>query len=278
MNEVASTSAFDFADSHVHLASEAFADDVEAIIERARAAGARALVCIGESPAAAVRARAIAARHPSLVFHTCGVHPHDAAAWDDVRDAEAVREAVTFGAVAVGECGLDYHYDHSPRATQRRTLDAQLRLAAELDRPIVLHTREAEDDTRDMLRDAQAAGVRGVLHCFTGTPGLAEAGLAAGWHVSFSGIITFRNWTDETLLRLVPDDRLLVESDAPYLAPVPHRGKRNESSWVPLTVRRLAEVRGIAAGDLAAITLRNTRRFFALPSDDAPAPRLSATS
>ena len=124
-----------------------------------------------------------------------------------------------------------------------------------------------------MPRDAQPAGVRGVLHCFTGTPGLAEAGLAAGWHVSFSGIITFRNWTDETLLRLVPDDRLLVESDAPYLAPVPYRGKRNESSWVPLTVRRLAEVRGIAAGDLAAITLRNTRRFFALPSDDASALR-----
>lgn len=259
MSEVA------FADSHVHLADPAFTDDVDSVIARARAAGARALVCIGESPAAAARARAISARHPDLVFHTCGVHPHDATSWNDARDSLAVREAAAAGAVAVGECGLDYHYDHSPRAVQRRTLDAQLTLASELDLPIVLHTREAEDDTRDMLRSAALAGIRGVLHCFTGSPGLAEAGLEAGWHVSFSGIVTFRSWTDEALLRLVPNDRLLVESDAPYLAPVPNRGKRNESSWVPLTVRRLAEVRGTTAESLAAVTLHNTRQFFRLP-------------
>lgn len=261
MSEVA------FADSHVHLADAAFTDDVDAVIERARAAGARALVCIGESPAAAVRAQAIAARYPGLVFHTCGVHPHDAVSWDDQRDANAVRDAVGVGAVAVGECGLDYHYDHWPRDVQRRTLDAQLSLAAELDRPIVLHTREAEDDTRTMLRDAASAGIRGVLHCFTGSVGLAEAGLEAGWHVSFSGIVTFRTWTDIELLRLVPDDRLLVESDAPYLAPVPKRGKRNESSWVPLTVQRIAEARGTTPESLAALTLHNTRKFFRLPDD-----------
>jgi TatD DNase family protein len=254
-----------FADSHVHLASAAFTDDVEAAIERARAAGARALVCIGESAAAAERARVIAGRHPDLVSHTCGVHPHDAASWDEVRDPEAIRLAVSLGAVAVGECGLDYHYDHAPREVQRRTLDAQLDLAAELDRPIVLHTREAEDDTLDMLRQAASAGIRGVLHCFTGSVALAEAGLAAGWHVSFSGIVTFRNWTDLALLTCVPDERLLVESDAPYLAPVPHRGKRNESSWVPFTLRRLAEVRGTTTDALADITLRNTQRFFRLP-------------
>ncbi len=254
-----------YADSHVHLASEAFTDDVDATIDRARAAGARALVCIGESPAAALRARGIAARHPGLVYHTCGVHPHDAAEWSAPRDAEAVREAVALGAVAVGECGLDYHYDHAPRDVQRRTLQAQLDLAAELDRPIVLHTREAEADTRDMLHSAASAGIRGVLHCFTGSVALAEAGLAAGWYVSFSGIITFRNWTDLDLLKLVPDDRLLVESDAPYLAPVPNRGKRNESSWVPHTIRRLADVRGLSANQLAALTLRNTRTFFSLP-------------
>ncbi len=254
-----------YADSHVHLASEAFTDDVDATIDRARAEGARALVCIGESPAAALRARGIAARHPDLVYHTCGVHPHDAAEWDGARDAEAVREAVALGAVAVGECGLDYHYDHAPRAVQRRTLQAQLDLAAELDRPIVLHTREAEADTRDMLHSAASAGIRGVLHCFTGSVALAEAGLAAGWYVSFSGIITFRNWTDLDLLKLVPDDRLLVESDAPYLAPVPNRGKRNESSWVPHTIRRLADVRGTSPNQLAALTLQNTRTFFSLP-------------
>lgn len=253
-----------FADSHLHLASTAFTDDVNAVVDRARAAGARALVCIGESPAAALRARDIAAQHPDLVAHTSGVHPHDAAQWDDARNPDAIREAVGLGAVAVGECGLDYHYDHSPRAVQRHALDAQLALAAELQRPIVLHTRDAEPDTHDMLAQAASAGIVGVLHCFTGSVALAEAGLAAGWYVSFSGIVTFRNWTDEALLRIVPDDRLLVESDAPYLAPVPNRGKRNEPMWVPHTIRRLAAARGDSFESLAEKTLVNTRRFFGL--------------
>ena len=254
-----------FADSHVHLASTAFTDEVDAVIERARAAGARALVCIGESPAAASRARDIAQRYPGLVYHTCGLHPHDAAEWDDAAHPAAIREAVALGAVAVGECGLDYHYDHAPRAVQRRTLDAQLALAAELNRPIVLHTRDAEDDTRDMLVTAASAGVRGVLHCFTGSQALAQAGLEAGWHVSFSGIVTFRNWHDELLLTMIPDDRLLVESDAPYLSPIPNRGKRNESAWVPYTLQRLSHARGCTVEELAALTLRNTQAFFSLP-------------
>lgn len=253
-----------YADSHVHLASEAFTDDVDAVIDRARANGARALVCIGESEAAAARAAGIALRHPGLVWFTAGVHPHDAATWDTERHPAFVREAVTQGAVAVGECGLDYHYDFSPREVQRRTLTAQLQLAAELRRPVVLHTRDAEADTADMLRDAAAASVCGVLHCYTGSRELARQALEVGWYVSFSGIVTFRNWTDLDLLRDVPDDRLLVESDAPYLAPVPHRGKRNESAWVPRTIAHLASVRGRTAEELAALTLHNTRRFFGL--------------
>ena len=254
-----------FADSHVHLADPAFTDDVDAVIERARAAGARALVCIGESPAAASRAQAIAARHSGVVFHTCGVHPHDAATWDAARDVDAIRAAVDAGAVAVGECGLDYHYDNAPREQQRAVVRAQVALAAELDRPIVLHTRDAEDDTRALLQDAASAGVRGVLHCFTGTRALAEAGLDAGWHISLSGIVTFRSWTDDALLQAVPDDRLLVESDAPYLAPVPHRGKRNESAFVGITLGRVATARGTSPDALGRLTLDNTVRFFGLP-------------
>lgn len=253
-----------YADSHVHLASTAFADDLNAVIDRARAAGARALVCIGESPAAAARAREIAADHPGLVHFTVGLHPHDAGAWDDHRHPEAIRESAGLGAVAVGECGLDYHYDHAPREVQRRVLDAQLALAAELDLPIVLHTREAERDTLAMLEAAASAGVRGVLHCFTGSHTLAEAGLAAGWHISFSGIVTFRNWQDDALLAVVPEDRLLVESDAPYLAPVPNRGKRNESAWVPYTIQRIASARGTSADAIAELTLRNTQTLFRL--------------
>jgi len=258
----------DFIDSHVHLADPAFADDADAVIIRARAAGARALVCIGESPAAAQRAQVLAARYPRFLFHTCGVHPHDAATWNRERDAMAIRDAVANGAVAVGECGLDYHYDNSPREQQRLVLAEQLALAAELSRPIVLHTRDAEDDTLAMLADARAAGVRGVLHCFTGSQRLAEAGLDAGWYVSFSGIITFRSWTDEALLRLVPDDHLLVESDAPYLAPVPHRGKRNESAFVSLTLARIASARDTDSIRLGRTTIDNTCALFDLPRVD----------
>jgi TatD DNase family protein len=253
-----------FIDSHVHLADPAFDPDREDVVERARAAGAVALVCIGESLDAARRAREISLRHPGFVSFTAGVHPHDAASFDAARDGEGIRDEVTRGAVAIGECGLDYHYDHSPAERQRHAFAAQLALAAELDRPVVVHTREAEDDTRDMLRDAGHAGVRGVLHCFTGTPALAEAALAIGWYVSFSGIVTFRTWTDEDLVRLVPSDRLLVESDAPYLAPVPHRGRRNEPAWVSSTADRLASARGVSPASVRAATTDNARRLFGL--------------
>lgn len=254
-----------FSDSHVHLADPAFADEADAVIQRARAAGARALVCIGESAATARRAQALAARHAGFVFFTAGVHPHDAASWDDVTDQQAIRDAVDNGAVAVGECGLDTHYDHAPRERQLYALDAQLAIAEDIRKPIVLHTREAEADTVAFLKRAETAHVRGVLHCYTGSIALAEAALAAGWYVSFSGIITFKSWTDEALLRVVPDDRLLVESDAPYLAPVPHRGKRNESAYVSLTVARLAAVRGQNVDTLGWQTLRNTKELFDLP-------------
>ncbi len=254
-----------FSDSHVHLADPAFADEADAVIQRARAAGARALVCIGESAATARRAKALTERHAGFVFFTAGVHPHDAAVWDDVTDPQAIRDAVACGAVAVGECGLDSHYDHSPRERQLHALDAQLALAEELQKPLVLHTREAEADTFEFLQRAERAHVVGVLHCYTGSIALAEAALAVGWYVSFSGIVTFKSWADEALLRLVPDDRLLVESDAPYLAPVPHRGKRNESAFVSLTLARLAAVRGQDVNALGWQTLRNTKALFGLP-------------
>ena len=258
-----------FVDSHCHLADPAFAADVDEVIERARAAGAQALVAIGESLDAAVRARALATRYPGFVHHTAGVHPHDAAGWDDVRDAAAIRAEVAAGAVAIGECGLDYHYDHSPRERQREAFAAQLSLAAETGRPVVVHTRLAEQDTAAMVREAGVRGVVGVLHCFTGSHALARTALDAGWYVSFSGIVTFRKWDDLELLRLVPEDRLLAESDAPYLAPVPHRGQRNEPAWVGITVTRLAEVRGVTPAALGDATAANALRFYGV----APAAR-----
>ncbi len=253
-----------FIDSHVHLADPAFDEDRAEVVDRARAAGAAALVCIGESLDAARRAGDLAHHYPGFCYHTAGVHPHDAAAFDRERDVVGIRAELARGAVAIGECGLDYHYDHSPRDRQLAAFGAQLDLAAELGKPVIVHTREAEADTRTMVRDAGRAGVAGVLHCFTGSHELARTALDVGWYVSFSGIVTFRKWTDDELIRLVPDDRLLVESDAPYLAPVPHRGRRNESSWVTCTIDRLATVRATDAEALAGRTTANARRLFGL--------------
>lgn len=253
-----------FIDSHAHLADPAFDADREQTLERLRQAGGIAVVCIGESLDAARRAAALASTNPGFVFATAGVHPHDAASFDPTRDIEETRALVSRGAVAIGECGLDYHYDHSPREMQRRAFAAQLALARELDRPVVVHTRDAEDDTRAMVVEAGSAGIRGVLHCYTGSQALADAALGVGWYVSFSGIATFRNWLNDPVIRSVPDDRLLVESDAPYLAPVPHRGRRNEPAWVSFTVARVSAVRGVEPQALAAATTRNAVRLFAL--------------
>ncbi|HET7552617.1 MAG TPA: TatD family hydrolase [Gemmatimonadaceae bacterium] len=261
-----------YIDSHTHLADPAFDTDRENVIERARAAGAEALVCIGESIEAAERARGIAAALPAFIYWTAGVHPHDAVSFENARDLSAIRAELDAGAVAVGECGLDYHYDNSPRDTQVAAFRAQLELAAEREAPVVVHTREAEEDTAALVAEASSAGVRGVLHCYTGSVQLAGVALDAGWYVSFSGIITFRKWSDDELLRFVPDDRLLVESDAPYLAPVPHRGKRNEPSFVPRTIERLALAREASPESIATITAANARTLFRLPHRSAQPP------
>ena len=253
-----------FIDSHAHLADQAFDGDRETVLARARAAGAGAVVCIGESIDAARRARAVAQRHTGFVYWTAGVHPHDAAGFDEDRDIAALDACLTDGAVAVGECGLDYHYDNAPRDAQRAAVRAQVALAARRARPVVIHTRDAEDDTRAVVAAAVAAGVIGVLHCYTGSASLASFAIERGWYVSFSGIITFKTFTDDALLALVPRDRVLVESDAPYLAPAPHRGRRNEPSWVPLTLARLARARRADPGELAAATAENASRLFGL--------------
>ncbi len=234
------------------------------MLARLSAAGGVGVICIGESLVAAAGARRVAQERPGVVWWTVGVHPHDAASYDPPGDGAALREAIALGAVAVGECGLDYHYDHSPRPQQRRAFADQLAIARETGRPVVVHTRDAEDDTIAMVREAGDAGITGVLHCYTGSHALAEVGLAAGWCISFSGIITFKKWDDLALLRAVPDDRVLIESDSPYLAPVPYRGKRNEPAWCAYTLQRLAEVRAQEVGALGAHLLENTRRLFRL--------------
>lgn len=253
-----------FVDSHTHLADPAFDGDRDEVIARARLSGAAAIVCIGESLAAADRAAGIAKANPGFVFHTAGVHPHDAAAFDEAGDVPRIRAHIAGGARAIGECGLDYHYDHSPREAQRRAFAAQLALAQETGRPVVVHTRDAVPDTTAMVAEAGRAGIGGVLHCFTGPASLAATALDAGWYLSFSGIVTFRSWNEDALLTMVPENKLLVESDAPYLAPIPHRGKRNEPAFVTLTLARLAAARGVTAALLGERTIENAARFFGL--------------
>lgn len=253
-----------FIDSHAHLADPAFDEDRVDVINRARAAGARAIICIGESLDASTRARTIAQEHPGFVFFTAGIHPHDASFFDAGRDLSLLEELLRSGARAVGECGLDYHYDNSPRSKQREAFAAQLDIAQRLRLPVVVHTRDAEDDTRSLVVSAGNRGVIGVLHCYTGSQTLAQAALDVGWCVSFSGIVTFKNWRDDDLLRQIPDDRLLAESDSPYLAPVPHRGRRNEPAWVSHTIARLAIARKTTPDLLGALVAANARRLFEL--------------
>jgi TatD DNase family protein len=250
-------------DSHAHLADSAFDADREAVIERAIEAGASLVICIGASLEDAARARELAAQYPLLRW-TAGLHPQDAARFDASTDLPALEALLDAGAVAVGECGLDFHYDDAPRARQLESVEAQLSIAAERALPVIVHTREAEAETAIMIDRAAREGVIGVLHCYTGTLALAERALGYGWYVSFSGIITFKNWTDMELLRAIPGDRLLVESDAPYLAPVPRRGKRNEPAWVAHTIERLATVRGVRPENLADRTAENAAQLFSL--------------
>jgi TatD DNase family protein len=206
----------------------------------------------------------VANENPGFVWFTAGVHPHDADGFDSERDIRDLKQLAADGAVGIGECGLDYHYDNSPRREQRRAFAGQLSVARELDIPVIVHTRDAEDDTRSMIVEAGLSGVTGVLHCYTGSHQLAEAAIGVGWYVSFSGIVTFKKWADDDLIRLVPADRILAESDSPYLAPVPNRGKRNEPAWVAHTVERIADARRVEPDEMAIVTADNTRRFFKL--------------
>jgi TatD DNase family protein len=252
-------------DSHCHLADEAFESDLDAAVARATEAGLTgALVILAAGDAAeAARARKVRQAWDAVRFAT-GVHPHTAGAFAGraAASAEATRgHAEAFAACGIGEIGLDYHYDFAPRDLQQEVFAAQLALAKQLDRPVIIHTREATDDTFGIL--ARAGGVRGVFHCFTGDAAMARRALDIGFYVSFSGIVTFPKAEGiREAARLVPDDRLLVETDSPYLAPVPFRGKRNEPAHVARVVDALAGVRGTTAADIAERTSRNFTGLF----------------
>lgn len=247
-------------DSHCHLDFADFAPERETVIARARAAGIGTMLTISTRLDQFPAVRAIAETHPDI-WCSVGAHPHEAADHADATAAALATLATHPRVIGIGETGLDFHYDHSPRDVQERVFRAHIAASHQSVLPLIVHAREADAEIAAILRETRPAA--GVLHCFSSGRGLAEAALELGFFISISGIVTFRNAEElRAIVRDVPLDRLLVETDAPYLAPVPHRGKRNEPAFVAATASAVAALKGVEPDALAATTTDNFFRLF----------------
>jgi TatD DNase family protein len=262
-------------DSHCHLDFPDFANELDAVVARARAAGIERLVTISTRVRRQAALRAIADRIPE-VYCSIGTHPHYAHEEADVTLAELVASSRAEKVVAIGEAGLDYHYDNSTREAQERGFRTHIAAARDTGLPLVIHSREADDDTARILEEETRKGAfAAVLHCFTGGRELARRAVVLGHFVSFTGILTFKNSEAlRTIAAELPDDRILVETDAPYLAPGKYRGKRNEPAFVVETAKVLAEVRGVSFDTIAEQTTANFYRLFA----KVPSPALAQSA
>jgi TatD DNase family protein len=251
------------ADSHCHIDLPQFDADRDEVVARAREAGVETMLLVGGVDEEAGQRRALAIAEGLGFPASAGVHPHEArlateAVYDELRGLARDKRIV-----AIGEIGLDFHYDHSPREVQREVFRLQVRLAREVGLPVIIHTREADDETALLLEEEGAGEIGGVIHCFTGGTELARRALALGFFISFSGIVAFpRAESIHEVARTVPMDRLLVETDAPFLAPPPHRGKRNEPAFVVEVARKVAALRDVPAEEVGAATLRNFHELF----------------
>ncbi len=250
-------------DSHCHLDFPDFAEDFDEMLARARSADVGTLVTICTHLSRAASILDLAERHDG-VFASVGVHPHEAAEEGVATPAPLLRLARHDKVVGIGETGLDYHYEYSPREAQQESFRAHIAASRESGLPLIVHSREADEDTVAMLQEAHREGpLPGLIHCFTASREVADAALEIGFYISISGIVTFKNAVDlREIARDIPEDRLLVETDAPYLAPAPHRGKRNEPAFVAHTAAALAELRGVSPAALAASTTDNFYRLF----------------
>jgi len=259
-------------DSHAHLDYE-YEFSTEELLANAKAAGVERVIAIAASAESLERVRDLSEKFPQVWF-TSGVHPHDSKDFTPEIFAKIKTLAGHPRCVAVGELGLDYHYDLSDRPTQHKALEAQLAFSAELGKPVVVHSRESDDDTVKFLTEHSRAfkakhpdRAPGVIHCFTGTAKLAEHTLALGYYISFSGILTFKTAEDlrGVCKSIVPLERLMVETDSPFLAPIPFRGKKNQPAHTRVVAEKVAELKGLPLEELARITLANTEKLFALP-------------
>jgi TatD DNase family protein len=245
-----------------------FDGDRDEVVARARAAGVETMLIVGGVDEEAGHRRAVRVAEQLGLPVSAGLHPHEArlatpAVYDELRELARAQRIV-----AIGEIGLDFHYDHSPRDVQRDVFRAQVRLAREASLPVIIHTREADDETAALLEDEEAGKMGGVIHCFTGGHELARRALALGFYISFSGILAFpRSEVIQEVARTVPLDRILVETDSPFLAPPPHRGKRNEPAFVVEVARKVAALRGIPAEEVGRASADNFRALFRAPRD-----------
>jgi len=248
-------------DSHCHLNFPEFKDNLDATIKRAKDAGVETFLTINTKLSEATDIQKIADRYPT-VFCTVGAHPHDAAAhtYEGVY-TDLIRLAQHPKVAGVGETGLDYYYENSPRPEQIKSFQTHIKAGIELDLPLVIHTRDADADTISVLKEFPNA--KGVFHCFSGGPDLARAALDLGFYISFSGILTFKKADDlREVAKFVPMDRILVETDSPFLAPIPHRGERNEPAYTRITATKLAEIKEVSLGEIAKETTQNFFRLF----------------
>jgi TatD DNase family protein len=250
-------------DSHCHLTDERLIAEIDSVITAAREQGVTRMTTIGADPDDFKAVIDLARRFPG-VYAAIGIHPHIADRTDAGLLEQITELAASRGIVALGESGLDYHYDNAPRDAQRRSFYQHIDLAGELGLPLIVHSRSADADTVAALRDAASAGVGGVLHCFDGGAALLDAALEAGWFISFSGIVTFRDYAGADLLRATPAERLLIETDSPYLAPIPMRGKRNEPAFVRHTAEAVATLREEPLELVAESTTRNACALYGI--------------
>lgn len=251
-----------FIDTHCHIIHERCGDEADNIVQRAADAGVKTLITIGCDQKDSSSAKSAAQNYPNVYF-TAGIHPHEAEKvsanyLDVLKDLASDPKCV-----AIGECGLDYYYEHSPKDAQRKIFREQIQLAQSLSKPIVVHMRDAWDESLEIYEDEQITKVPTIIHCFSGSLDYAKSCLALGCYISLSGIVTFKKAGDlPEVAKICPLDRLLIETDSPFLAPVPYRGKTNEPAYVVEVAKKIAELRGISVGEVAQATTANAKRVF----------------
>lgn len=249
-------------DTHAHYDDKAFDEDRDSLIAALPGEGISLVLNASSDLESSVQSVALAEKYP-FIYAAVGIHPHEASTMNDEVLAEIRALAAKNKVVAIGEIGLDYYYDHSPREVQRETFRLQMALAQELSLPVIVHNRDAHEDSMEMVR--AFPGIKGVFHCYSGSVEMARELIKLGWHLSFAGPVTFKNARKAPeVVASMPEDRLMIETDCPYLSPVPLRGRRNDSRNIKHIAARIAEIRGTTAEHIAEVTMQNGKRFFGI--------------